>query len=54
MMLDSFSNAYITYKIVTNNTFYICICVKKLSKIKIDKIQYKLNYVTRNWERLVN
>ena len=36
-MLDSFSNAYITYKIVTNNTFYICICVKKLSKIKIDK-----------------
>ena len=38
-MLDSFCNTCIAYKILTNNIFYICICRKKLSKIKIDYVQ---------------
>ena len=46
-MLDYFSNACIAYKILTNNIFYICVCRKKLLKIKIDQILFKIDYVTR-------
>ena len=46
-MLDSFSKTCFAYKIITNNTFYICIYKKKLLKIKIDNILFKINYITR-------
>ena len=46
-MLDYFSNSCIAYKILTNNIFYICVCRKKLLKIKIDQILFKIDYVTR-------
>ena len=52
-MLDSFCNTCIAYKILTNNIFYIYICRKKLSKIKIDKILFKIDYVQKILNGLV-
>ena len=53
-MLDFFSNACIIYKILTNNTFYICICKKNLFKIKIDKIIFKIDYFTKKIKWIIN
>ena len=48
LLIDENSNACITQNILTNNTSYICICKKKLSKIKMGKILFKIEYVLRN------
>ena len=42
-MLDYFSNACVAYKILTNHTYYICVYVVQLSKIKIDKSYLRQN-----------
>ena len=44
----------IAYKILTNNIFYICVCRKKLLKIKIDQILFKIDYVTRKIKHINN
>ena len=59
--LDSFLNAYIAYRILLT-ICYGCIWINKFFKIKINKILFKIYYVTRkikwinyiiNWKRNV-
>ena len=45
-MIDFFFFLMIAYKILTNNISYSYICRKKLLKIKIDKIIFKIEYFT--------
>jgi len=49
--LVSFFKAFIAYKILTNNIFYICTYKKKLFKIKIDNI-FKIDYLTRKIKQI--
>ena len=42
-----FSKCMYYFQNITNYTYYSCICRKKFFKIKINKIIFKINYVTR-------
>ena len=45
--LDYFSNACMSCRIFINNTCYSCLCIKEFFRIKMDKIIFKINNITR-------
>ena len=49
--LDYFPNACISCRIFINNTCYNCFCIKEFFRIKMDKIIFKIDNITRKIKR---